>query len=102
MVEIFKFPIKKSGIEGVPKSSPIESFEEKTAINRLDMERYHLLLNLKRNNPINRNSDTYKRDYTELKKNSKVFIVEILNNASESDINKNRKYYMAAFNIILE
>ena len=48
------------------------------------------------------NSDTYKRDYVELKKNSKVFIVEILNNASESDINKNRKYYMAAFNIILE
>ena len=48
MVEIFKFPIKRSGSEEAPKSSVIESLKERTAINKLDMERYHLLLNLKK------------------------------------------------------
>ncbi len=100
MAKIYEFP-RKNNTE-IGRRPVNKDIEERNAIILLDKERYDFMRKFKRNNLVNVHSKTYRDDFEQLKKNSKIWIAEMINKASELEINKNQKYFIAAFNILLE
>lgn len=91
---------KIGGVE--QKSSIPKNVREATAIADLSTEKFHFMLALKGSMPINRHSDTYRNAYLEFKKNSKLEVAGVINDASELEIKGKPTYFLAAFDILLE
>jgi len=104
MSEIIKLTPELINKHARPQDDRVDrqSFEERTAINNVDPEKLKFLRLLKRNNPINKNSDTYMNAYTELKKSSNLIIADIINNTPELIMNSKPTYFTAAYDILLE
>lgn len=76
--------------------------EQNRAIDSVSTERILFIINLQKNNPVNKSSDVYVKAFSEFHKMPIADVAKYIKDASETDIIKWPKRFVAALDVLLE
>lgn len=94
-----RFPVAKKEEKEKPRYG---MSEQNRAIDSVSNERIMFILNLRKNNPIDRHSDIYADAFLEFQRMPIAEVAECIKNASEIEIKKKLKYFAAALDVLLK